>query len=112
MARKTRSEQLEIISRRIEASNRWRDELGYDRLWRRLLDLYRGQLWPSTSVNNEDLIAVNRAVSTVNVIAPSVSVNHPKITVSPNKQEVKHADPNSSAFYYPWFNETNFTHIL
>ena len=87
MARKTRSEQLEIISRRIEASNRWRDELGYDRLWRRLLDLYRGKHWPSTSVNNEDLIAVNLAFSTVNVIAPSVSVNHPKITVSPNKQE-------------------------
>jgi len=87
MPRKTRAEQLEVINRRLDASMRWREDLGYDHLWRRLLDLYRGKHWPSTTAMNEDLIAVNLAFSTVNVIAPSVSVNHPKITVSPNQQE-------------------------
>ena len=52
-----------------------------------MVDLYRGKHWPRTSVNNEDLIAVNLAFSTVNVIAPAVSVNHPKIVVVPNKPE-------------------------
>jgi hypothetical protein len=57
--------------------------MGYDSLWRRMNDLYRGKHWPRTTASTEDLIAVNLAFSTVNVIAPSVSVNHPKIVVSP-----------------------------
>lgn len=87
MPRKTRSEQFEIIQRRLISSRRWRSETGYDNLWGRMIDLYRGKHWPSTTGNNEDLIAVNLAFSTINVIAPSVSVNHPKITVTPNKPE-------------------------
>ena len=83
MARKTRVEQHEIVQRRIRSSGRWRDEEGYDSLWRRMNDLYRGKHWPRTTASSEDLIAVNLAFSTVNVIAPSVSVNHPKIVVSP-----------------------------
>ena len=83
MARKTRVEQHEIVQRRLRSSGRWRDEMGYDSLWRRMNDLYRGKHWPRTTASSEDLIAVNLAFSTVNVIAPSVSVNHPKIVVSP-----------------------------
>jgi hypothetical protein len=83
MARKTRVEQHEIVQRRVRSSGRWRDEMGYDSLWRRMNDLYRGKHWPRTTLSSEDLIAVNLAFSTVNVIAPSVSVNHPKIVVSP-----------------------------
>ena len=83
MARKTRVEQHEIVQRRIRSSGRWRDEEGYDSLWRRMNALYRGKHWPRTTASSEDLIAVNLAFSTVNVIAPSVSVNHPKIVVSP-----------------------------
>ena len=83
MARKTRVEQHEIVQRRIRSSGRWRDEEGYDSLWRRMNDLYRGKHWPRTTASSEDLIAVNLAFSTVSVIAPSVSVNHPKIVVSP-----------------------------
>jgi hypothetical protein len=52
-----------------------------------MVDLYRGKHWPRTTVSNEDLIAVNLAFSTVNVIAPAVSVNHPKIVVTPNQPE-------------------------
>jgi hypothetical protein len=87
MARKTRAEQLTVINEKLESSARWRDEMGYDNLWRRMVDLYRGKHWPRTTVSREDLIAVNIAFSTVNVIAPAVSVNHPKIVVVPNKPE-------------------------
>jgi len=87
MAKKTRSEQFEIAKRRLEASARWRDEMGYDSLWQRMIDLYRGRQWPRTTATNEDLIVVNMAFSTINVIAPSVSVNHPKIVVSATEQE-------------------------
>ena len=87
MPRKTRSEQFEMIQRKLEGSARWRDDAGYDDVWRRMIDLYRGKHWPSTTSNNEDLIAVNLAFSTINVIAPSVSVNHPKVVVTPNQPE-------------------------
>ena len=83
MARKSKTERFETAQRRLRASARWRDEMGYDSLWRRMNDLYRGKHWPRTTASSEDLIAVNLAFSTVNVIAPSVSVNHPKIVVSP-----------------------------
>jgi len=43
MAKKTRAEQFEIAKRRLEASARWRDEMGYDSLWQRMIDLYRGK---------------------------------------------------------------------
>ena len=94
MARKTRAEQYSIIHEKLDSSARWRDEMGYDALWRRMVDLYRGKHWPRTTVSREDLIAVNLAFSTVNVIAPAVSVNHPKIVVTPNKPE----DEDRSAF--------------
>jgi len=61
--------------------------MGYDSLWRRMTDLYRGRHWPRGASSNEDMITVNLAFSTINVIAPSVSVNHPKIVVTPNSQE-------------------------
>ena len=61
--------------------------MGYDSLWQRMTDLYRGRQWPKTTATNEDLIVVNLAFSTVNVIAPSVSVNHPKIVVSATQEE-------------------------
>ena len=87
MARQTRQEQFEVAQRRVRASARWRDEMGYDSLWRRMNDLYRGRHWPRTTASREDRISVNLAFSTINVIAPSVSVNHPKVVVSPTKPE-------------------------
>ena len=87
MARKTRSELLERDRQRIDRARRWRDQEGLDSTWRRLNDLYRGRHWPSTTSAQRDLIAVNLSFSTVNVIAPSVSVNHPKIVVSANEPQ-------------------------
>jgi len=87
MARKTRSEQHESIIRRLDSSRRWREDQGYDQTWVRMVDLYRGRHWPRTAGNREDLIVVNLAFSTINVIAPSVSVNHPKVIVAPNRPQ-------------------------
>ena len=87
MARKTRTEQFETMKSRLESARRWRDDQGYDALWTRMVDLYRGKHWPRTTYSKEDLVVVNLAFSTVNVIAPSVSVNHPKVVVSPNSPD-------------------------
>ena len=84
MARKTRDELLGDFQHRLDLSRRWRDEEGYDRTWRRLIDMYRGKHWPRTTSAQRDLITVNLSFSTVNVIAPSVAVNHPKIVVKAN----------------------------
>ena len=86
MARKSKAELFEQYSRRVEMSRRWRQQEGFEDTWRRLIDLYRGKHWDG-STTEEDLVAVNLAFSTVNVIAPSVSVNHPKIVVSANRPE-------------------------
>jgi hypothetical protein len=90
MARETKSEKYEKVDDRLRLAQRWRNDEGYDEKWRRMIDLYRGktywgdtQSWPRT---NSDRISVNLAFSTINVIGPAVSVNHPKITVSANKE--------------------------
>tara|TARA_A100001037_G_C15151611_1_gene639637 strand:+ start:1610 stop:3490 length:1881 start_codon:yes stop_codon:yes gene_type:complete len=84
MARRSRQEKLEDYIEKIGQCQNWRTQEGYEDLWRRLIDLYRGKHWPSTTSNQQDLIAVNLAFSTVNVIAPSVAVNYPKIVVQAN----------------------------
>ena len=87
MAKKSRQELLSEYVDHVEKCSRWRDQQGYEYTWRRLIDLYRGKHWPSTTSNDQDLIAVNLAFSTVNVIAPSVAVNYPKIVVQATKEE-------------------------
>ena len=86
MAQKTRAELHEQYTRRLERTRRWREDQAYDRTWWRLIDLYRGKHWADTTRSRSDLIAVNLAFSTINVIAPSVAVNHPKIVVSANDE--------------------------
>jgi len=85
MARKSRVDLHEEYQERLNTSRRWREEEQYDELWRRLRDLYRGKHWPMSTMAQRDLIAVNLAFSTINVIAPSVAVNHPKIVVTANE---------------------------
>ena len=87
MARKTRQELLEDYSISIDRCRRWRDEENLEVTWRRLVDLYRGKHWPSSTALNRDMIAVNLAFSTINVIAPSVAVNYPKIVVQATSQD-------------------------
>ena len=89
MAKKTRQELLKDFQEKVDKSREWRRSEQIDQTWRRLNDLYRGKHWPGTTFNNQDLIAVNLAFSTVNVIAPSVAVNYPKVVVHANNPEDK-----------------------
>jgi hypothetical protein len=85
MARPSNKTFLASYRRKIDHSRNWRREEKYDKLWRRMIDLYRGKHF--TDLADEDRILVNAAFSTINVIAPSVAVNHPKITVGARRSE-------------------------
>lgn len=80
MARRSHSDLLKDYNERLSSSKRWRKDDGYDAVWRRLVDLYKGKHFDSYS--QEDRVLVNMVFATVNVIAPSIAVNHPKITVN------------------------------
>jgi hypothetical protein len=76
---------LRDYNERLVSSKRWRKDEGYDAVWRRLVDLYKGKHFDSYS--EEDRVLVNMVFATVNVIAPSIAVNHPKITVNARNPE-------------------------
>jgi hypothetical protein len=86
MARTSRKNLLTNYRACLEHAIRFREEEGYDAMWVRMTDLYRGRHLPTT-MSEEDQLVVNVSFSTINVIYPSVSVNYPKITVAPNKPE-------------------------
>lgn len=86
MARVSKSEKLARYRHRIDHSRRWRETEGFDALWNRLRDLYKGKHFPP-GTPDEDRIAINVAFSTLNVIFPSISVNYPKITVAARRPE-------------------------
>ena len=80
MARPTNAEIVARYQRKITAAKKYRQDEGLDDMWQRLIRLYRGKHYEYFS--DEDRLLVNMAFATVNVIAPSVAVNHPKITVN------------------------------
>ena len=91
MARETKSERFTKVYDRIELARRWRSDQLLDQKWRRMIDLYRGKTYFGDRGNyvgdvGYDRVSVNLAFSTINVIEPSVAVNHPKITVTANKE--------------------------
>lgn len=85
MARKSPSDTLAEYVQHLNASKKWRKDDGYDGIWRRLLDLYKGRHYEYYA--EEDRLLINMVFSTVNVIAPSIAVNFPKITVNAVKYE-------------------------
>jgi len=85
MAKKSQSEQLSVYRSHLAASKKWRKDEGYDATWRRLLDLYKGKHYDQYS--DEDRMLINISFSTINVIAPAVAVNYPKITVNAVKPD-------------------------
>lgn len=85
MARISNADLLARYKSRISSSRKWRKDEGYDETWRRLIDLYRGQHYEHFT--EEDRLLINISFSTINVIAPSVAVNYPKITVNANLPE-------------------------
>ena len=85
MARTSNKDLLGRYRSKLTQSKRWRKNEEYDDMWRRMVDMYRGKHYDNLS--DEDRSLVNMAFSTINVIGPSVSVNHPKITVSARRPE-------------------------
>lgn len=86
MPKLTKAERLARYRSRIDHARQYRETEGYDALWNRLRDLYKGKHFPA-GTPDEDRIAINIAFSTLNVIYPSISVNYPKITVASRKPE-------------------------
>jgi hypothetical protein len=85
MAQLSKKDLLKRYRLRVEISQRWRKKEGYDKLWKELIDLYRGRQFETSS--EHDQIAVNIAKATVDIIATSVSVNDPKLTITPRQEE-------------------------
>lgn len=85
MARTSNKDLLGRYRSKLTQSKRWRKNEEYDDMWRRMVDMYRGKHYDNLSDHDRSL--VNMAFSTINVIGPSVSVNHPKIIVSARRPE-------------------------
>lgn len=80
MAKTSQADLLARYASRIATSKKWRKDEGMDETWRRLNDLYRGKHYDDFA--EEDRMIVNIGFSTINVIAPSVAINYPKVVVS------------------------------
>lgn len=85
MARPSNAELVGRYQSKITTSKKWRNEEDYDETWRRLIRMYRGKHYEY--FDPSDRLLVNIMFATVNVIAPSVAVNNPKITVNAVKPE-------------------------
>lgn len=107
MAKLTKAEKLKRYRQRIKHAKKWRDSEGYDGTWRRMLDLYKGKHFPS-SMDDEDRIAINMAFSTINVIFPSITINHPKIEIMANKAEDEDRATISQAVVNYWWRHYDF----
>ena len=83
-----KADEYDQVKQRLRMAQKWRTDEVYDAKWRGMIDLYRGKTyWDNNQFGaTSDRISVNLAFSTVNVIAPSVAVNHPKITVNATKE--------------------------
>lgn len=107
MAKISKSDRLKRYRNRLNHAKRWREQQGYDDTWKRLLDLYKGRHFPA-GLEEEDRIAINMAFSTINVIFPALTVNHPKIEVLANKQEDEDRAVISEAVVNYWWRHYDF----
>jgi hypothetical protein len=107
MAKLTKAEHLTRYKNRLKHAKRFREEKGYDATWHRLLDLYTGKHFP-TGMQDEDRIAINMAFSTINVIFPALTVNHPKIEVLANKAEDEDRAVIAEAVVNYWWKHYDF----
>jgi hypothetical protein len=85
MARESNSNKLSTYRGYIDYAKRWRTGENYDQLWQRLINLYRGKQYRGAATG--DRLLVNISFSTINTLAPAVSIGRPKINVNPRKPE-------------------------
>lgn len=93
---------------RVDLAIGFRKNEGLDDLWKRMNDLYRGKHFPK-ALSDQDNIVVNVAFSTINVIGPSVAVNHPKITVTPAAMNMEDQAVIAEAVLNYWWRHYDFT---
>lgn len=88
--RLTASQRNDLLKRyrgRVDHARKARNNEGVDALWDKMIDLYRGKHFNTQLLNTEDRIAVNICFATINVIAPSIAVNYPKLLIWSRKAE-------------------------
>lgn len=95
LPRKGKTELLKRYRTRLDGARQHRESKGYDDTWARLRDLYRLKHFKADS--DQDRIAVAISFATINVIAPSVAVNSPKIVVWPTEEDPDHQNKASIA---------------
>lgn len=110
----TQKDQLNRYRTRLSVAKKWRKDEKYDDTWRRLIDMYR--LRPFDDQNRlgmaDDRIAVNVGFATINVIAPSVAINHPKITVRARQPDFDDQAVIAEAVVNYWWRHYNFQEEL
>lgn len=102
-----KTEKLKAAHDNVRGALKWREQEGYDDTWKRMRDLYRLR-HDKMGYQDGDSIAVAISFATINVIAPSVSVNHPKITVLPRKEEDVDKATITEAVVNYWWKHYNF----
>jgi len=85
MPRPKNADVLSAYKKEVGRSIKWRKHEDYDKLWRRMIDLYRGRHYDAAT--KTDRIVVNMAFATINVVSPAVAVNHPKIAVNARRPD-------------------------
>lgn len=85
MAPPTQRAKLVQLQTQLDESMKWREQEKKEKLWKQLVDLYKGKHYNSAATG--DRAVVNVAFSTKNVIAPSVAISNPKFTVEARKPE-------------------------
>jgi hypothetical protein len=82
---KKNTEALGAYRSALTRSRKWREDERYDDTWKRLRDTYALKFFDSTS--DVDQIAVAISFANINVIGPSIAINHPKTTVLARQPE-------------------------
>ncbi|NBW08694.1 MAG: hypothetical protein EBR82_11775 [Caulobacteraceae bacterium] len=85
MARQSNVDKLKTYRGYLDYSKRWRQNENYDQMWQRLINLYRGRQYRGQATG--DRLLVNISFSTINTLAPAVSIGRPKINVNPRKPD-------------------------
>jgi hypothetical protein len=104
--RESKKDRLSGYQDELDRAKRFRQEKKLDTLWRRMNDLYAGKFLPSNT--GQDNMKVNLAFSTVNVIVPNISLNHPRIGVVARRPEDEDRAVISEQILNYWWKHHNF----
>lgn len=90
LPRRGKAKTLKTYRDRIKVARQFREQEDLDDTWKRMRDIYRLRMF--SEFDERDRIAVAVGFATVNVIAPSVAVNLPKLIVWPTQEDPDHVN--------------------